>query len=251
MSDSSFALAPERFVERDLHVLLIGQELRVEFLASFLNAQRGIKVVAQLSDITMIEPMIALAERLQNDDVPIDVAVLDFEGDFAVTRMLVRALATIKQRCVIVASLLPSEIDELRQVGAWGHVSTHFSAQHVLTTIWRVAQGIESFPTISAANFPLTLARVRQLVLNRERLDAFAAEQEPPWEFTMTDIRILEHFSVGDSRVLAEKLNRTQGTIRTRLHQIYRFLQRLSGQDVSDRLTALQILLRFGILVYR
>ncbi len=235
-----------------LQIQLIGQELRVEGLQMLLSAQKDMELLAPVSDLDQAVEVVA---RLCAVNQPISVVVMDWDGPFEKNYSVLKVLSSMGLRCLVVSSLIyPSELEEIKAAGACGYCFAAASGQQFVQAIRKVAKGnkVFLFPEHGTELLP-NLKVHRKLVFNRERLEARAAEIG--WQLTKTDVAIIYYifmFANEKTEVIAEKVTRKYGTVRTDLSvHVYFYLHMLADREFSSRITAFQVLLEFGIFEYK
>jgi DNA-binding NarL/FixJ family response regulator len=236
-----------------LHLLLIGRELHIEAFKALLTTQADLQVLGLIS-LTDLEQISQVVDRIEHTASPLDVIVLDWEGAFETQAPLLRELQARGERCLVIASWhSKAELRSVQEAGAWGYCWTGASPLQVIQAIRRIAAGHQSFPSppITAEPAP-PLSVQRRPLFYRERLEARAAEIG--WQLSEVEIALLAHFASSQTtQELAQHLGRRPATVRTDLSaRVYLFLTLLSGyKKIPNRLTALQLLLEFGIIEYR
>lgn len=235
-----------------LRLLLIGQELRVEALKMLLSTQEDMELLSPIADLDQVTEVLL---RLHGADQRIHLVLMDWDGPFEKNYTVLKFLSSLGLRCLVVSSLIyPSELEQIKEAGAWGYCFTATSKEQLAQIIRRVAGGRKSFrfPEQTAELLP-NLKVKRRLVFYKERLQARAADIG--WELTQTDLDIIYHiFTMANEKTpaIAEKIDRKPGTVRTDLStRIFFYLHLMSDRQVSSRLTAFQVLLEFGVIEYK
>ena len=235
-----------------LRILLIGQELRVEALKMLLATQEDIELLSPIADLDQVTEVLT---RLHGAEQRIHLVVMDWDGPFEKNYSILKFLSSLGLRCLVISSLIyPSELDQIKQAGAWGYCFTATSRQQFVAILRKVAAGRKyfRFPEQTADLLP-NLKVKRKLVFYQERLQARA--EEIGWELTQTDVDIIYHiFTSAHEKTpeIAAKIDRKAGTVRTDLSsRIFFYLHLMSDRAVSNRLTAFQVLLEFGIIEYK
>lgn len=235
-------------VERRLQLLILGQELRVEQLELLLSRQKNLEVISSLIDPMSIDPVLSIIQ--QQGRRPIQVILIDWDGDSAVNMELLAALVSLKQRCLLITShTLPSDLAAFQRAGAWGCVSTRASSRHLLSAIQHVASGKKSFFPPST---PVYLPRARrQLVFYPERVEVLASRARGI-ELIEIDLHILAHLAEPTAVEIGAKIDRQPSTIRTQLsNHIFPFLQKFSERKIDNQKIAFLEALRLGIFAYQ
>jgi len=244
-------------VERRLQVLVVGHELRVEALEMLLGQQQDLRVLTALVDaISPIDTVLSLIERRRTSR-PIDVVLVDWDGDVSVNMPLLTALAKARQRSLVVTSLmLPSDMETLQKVGAWGYVLTTASSRHLYTAIGHVAQGRKTFPPVQLGSLPNPRIK-RHLVFYPEILKVYA-EDVVEVELTPIAMQILAHLAESNAVEIGARIDRQQGTIRTELStKVFPFLRQLAKKyqlpisNVTNQKEAFEVAQMVGIFVYQ
>lgn len=235
-----------------LRILLVGQELRVEALRALLSLQEDMKILGPILEIDHAAEVIV---RMNGADQPIDVVVIDWDGDMysEMYHHILQVLASRSIRCLIISSqTYPGEIKHIEEAGAAGYCVTSASPVQLAAAIRRVAGGkkVFHFPTGEGAGQPILKVR-RHLVFYRERLEERA--REIGWDLNQTDINIISHFDSDTNTQIAGEVNRRPTTIRTKLSErVFLFLQLLSGRSrIPNKKAGFQVLLEFGIFEYK
>jgi DNA-binding NarL/FixJ family response regulator len=235
-----------------LRLLLIGQELRVEGLKLLLGTQEDMELLTPIADLDQVTEVLL---RLHGAEQRIHVVVMDWDGPFEKNYTVLKFLSSLGLRCLVISSLIfPSELDQIKEAGAWGYCFTATSRQQLAQIIRKVAGGKKyfRFPEQTAELLP-NLKVKRRLVFYKERLQARAADIG--WELTDTDTAIIYHiFTSAHEKTpeIARKIDRKPGTVRTDLSaRIFFYLHLMSDRQISSRLTAFQVLLEFGIIEYK
>lgn len=233
-----------------LRILLIGKELRVEALRSLLSLQEDMKILSPISDLNHVMDVVS---RMNGTDQSIDVVIMDWEGLYEMHSHLLQILSAKHHKCLVIGSLIsPSELKQIEETGALGYCFTGASPIQLASVIRTVAGGRRHFLFPEASMIPLNDLKVKRCpVFYRERLEARAAEIG--WELRHTDVSIIAHFDSDNIDIIAQKVDRRPGTVRTDLSaRIFLFLQLLSGRKkIPSQKVGFQVLLEFGIFEYK
>jgi DNA-binding NarL/FixJ family response regulator len=245
---SGFSSAPTEL----LRLLLIGQELRVEGLQMLLATQADMELLSPISDLDQVTEVLL---RLRGTSQRVHEVVMDWDGPFEKNYAILKFLASLGLRCLVISSLIyPSELEQIEQAGAWGFCFTATSRQQLAQIIRKIASGKKCFrfPEQTAELLP-NLKLKRRMVFYKERLQARA--EEIGWELNEKDIDIIYNIytmSGEKTPAIAQQVHLEPGTLRTQLStRIFFYLQLLSERQVSDRLTAFQVLLEYGVIDYK
>lgn len=243
--------------DRRLHILIVGHELRVEALELLLSQQQDLRVMTALADaLSPVDTVLSLIERRRTSR-PIDVIIIDWDGDSSINMSLLLALSKARQRSLVVTSLmLPSDLETLQKSGAWGYVLTTASSRHLYTAIGHVAQGRKSFPPVQTDLLP-NLRVKRHLVFYPERLKLYAQDVTEV-ELSPIAMQILAHLAASNAVEIASCIDRGQGTIRTELStKVFPFMRylvkkyQLPISKVSNQKDAFEVAQMMGIFVYQ
>jgi DNA-binding NarL/FixJ family response regulator len=243
-------LTPSPRTSQLIHVLVVGPEL----LANALHA-----LLATIDDFYLLSPIFELDEvlpftrRVNSTEHPIDVVVLHCRGDFEADYLLLQALSTHQQRCLIVTSLhFPNEIAFIKQTGAWGLLLTASSVPRLATAIRTIARGQRFFPEILSAlptSAIMDLTKPRQMAFHEDRLKALARDML--WKLNETELNIFRHITDPSIEEIATKIHLHPNTVRRELSErVYEFLELISDRPVSNRFMALRVLQEYGVIEY-
>jgi DNA-binding NarL/FixJ family response regulator len=233
-----------------LRVLIVGPELLANALHALLATIDDMYPLSPLSEPDQLLPFV---QRMGSTEHPIDVIILHWSSDRERDHLLLEALTTAGQRCLIVTSFyFPEECAFIKQTGAWGLFFTASSVQHLATALRTIAGGQTSFPEILPAlptrKIPYP-TKPRQMVFYEERLQALAHEMM--WKFHATELNIFRHIAEPSIKEIATKIHLRPITVRRELSErVYEFLELLSGRLVSNRLEALRVLQEYGVIEY-
>ncbi len=238
-----------------LRVAIAGPELIADGLNSLLSSQAEMETLTPLPDLQQIVDFIVTMRGLHT---PIDVVVLDWNGNDAYHDLRLHVLSQLsqyQQAClVMMATVFPEEVEHIKQAGARGYIFATSSFSQFAGAIRLLAGNKEAtyFPALPehsfASNEYSNPAVSRQLVFRRERLDAYA--RTIGWKLTEKEVYLFRHFD-REIDELAEGMNRQSQVVRHDLSQeVYQFLTLLSGRPVRKRFIAFQVLLEYGILEY-
>src|SRR5258706_3261589 len=189
---------------------------------------------------------------------PVDVVVLDWNGNAASQEVRLQTLVQLsryRQTClVMVATVSPEEVEDIKQAGVRGYIFATSSFSQFAGAIRLLAGNKEAtyFPALPGHAFPgqqeAHLATSRHLVFRQERLDAYG--RVIGWQLKEKERYLLRHFAWGITG-LAQGMNRPSELVRHDLSQrVYQFLTLLTGRTVNRQLLAFQALLEYGILEY-
>lgn len=231
-------------------MLVVGPELLANALFALLSTFEDLQVLTPLSDLSQT---LTFLERVNSTGQTVDVIVLHWSGDLEEDHSLLQTLSEAQHRCLVVTPLyLPSEIDFIRSAGAWGLFFTTSPVRELATALHTIADGQSSFPTIlpPAPQRDLSpLTKPRQVAFHEERL--WALGRSIMRGLSETDIQIFRHFTDGSIEEIAARVHLRPTTVRTELSgRIYQFLKLISGQTVTNRLVAFQVLLQYGVIEY-
>lgn len=217
-----------------------------------LATQEDMELLSPIADLDQVTEVLL---RLNGADQRIHVVVMDWDGPFEKNYTILKFLSSLGLRCLVISSLIyPSELEEIKEAGAWGYCFTASSRQQLAQIIRKVAGGRKSFrfPEQTSELLP-NLKVKRRLVFYKERLQARAADIG--WELTQQDMDIIYHIYTMASEktpAIARKVVCQPGTLRTILStRIFFYLQLMTDRPVSSRLTAFQVLLEFGVIEYK
>jgi len=240
---------------KKLRVVIAGPDLIAQGLANLLSVQARMEVLPSLPDIRQV---VAFTLNMRELHTPVDVVVLDWNGNAAYQDVRLQTLSQLsqhRQTClVMLTTISPEEVEDIKQAGARGYIFATSSCSQFAGAIQLLAANKEAiyFPALPERAFACheeaNLEASRQLVFRQERLDAYA--RTIGWQLKEKEIYLFRHFTCGIPG-LAQGMNRQSELVRHDLSQhVYQFLTLLAGRTVNRQFLAFQALLEYGILEY-